>query len=359
MHLRGDDIMIKKAKTEDLKVGMYVMLEQSWLRHSFLKPNFKITSEKQIKKIISDGIRVVKVDTSKSEVIKERDLFRDVLEPGREDTNQTQTEVPLPGSEIGTEIPLPEPGEFNPIDQISEELHQTIQNTRIPPQTKAKAVYNHSIRMMTNVLEEPSAENILSGKRMVYDVVDHILADDDTAECMTLITSHDYYTYTHSVNVGMLSVLLAKSVFKDSVDYNMQEMGAGFFLHDLGKCDIPHDLINKPGRLTTKEWDLMRMHPPYGEKILRKTGHLTKECRIITMQHHEREDGTGYPSGLSGYRIHIYAHICALADVYDALTSMRAYKKKVTTFEALRVMKDEMISHFNRDLFEKFVLLFG
>ena len=350
--------MIKKVKTEDLKVGMYVMLGLSWLRHSFLRPNFKITSEKQIKKIISDGIGEVKVDTSKSDLIKEEDLFREVPESRGEDTGQTQADVPLPGSQMGTEIPIPEPGEFNPIELISIDLRETIENTRTPPQTKAKAVYNHSIRMMSNVLEEPSAENILSGKRVVYDVVDHILADDETADRMTMITSHDYYTYTHSVNVGMLSVLLAKSVFKGNSDQNMQEIGAGFFLHDLGKCDIPHDMINKPGKLTAKEWDLMRMHPPYGEKILRKTGHLTKECRIITMQHHEREDGTGYPLGLREYRIHTYAHICALADVYDALTSMRSYKKEVTTFEALKIMKDEMIGHFNRDLFEKFVLLF-
>ncbi|MBA7700002.1 Cyclic di-GMP phosphodiesterase [subsurface metagenome] len=79
---------------------------------------------------------------------------------------------------------------------------------------------------------------------------------------------------------------------------------------------------------------------------------------MIVMQHHEREDGNGYPSALNGYRIHIYAHICALADVYDALTAMRPYKKNLTTFQALKVMRDEMISHFNRDLFEKFVGLF-
>ena len=351
--------MLRPIKVEDLKVGMYVMLGQSWLRHSFLKPNFRITSEKQIKKILHDGIKEVKVDTSKSEVIEGRDLFRDVLGPRGEDTGQTRTEVPLPGSEIGTEIPPPEPGEFNPVELISHELRETIENTLIPPQTKAKAVYNHSIRMMTNVLEEPNTENILSGKKMVYNIVDHILADDDTAQCMSMITSHDYYTYTHSVNVGMLSVLLAKSVFKGKHDHNMQELGAGFFLHDLGKCDIPHDLINKPGRLTAKEWDLMRTHPTCGEKILRETGHLTSECSLVIMQHHEREDGTGYPHGLSRYRIHVYAHICALADVYDALTSMRSYKKNIPTFEALRVMKKEMVSHFNQDLFENFVRLFG
>ncbi len=517
--------MIKKVKTEDLKVGMYVMLEQSWLRHSFMKPNFRITSEKQIKKILHDRIREVKVDTSKSEVIEERDLYRDVLGPRGEDADQARTEaappvgpvettaappagqvetkaappvgpvettaappagqvetkaaLPVgqvetraappvgqvrqdagqvetraappvgqvetkaappvgkvetraappvgqvetraappvgqvetkvappvgqvetraappvgqvetraappvgkvetkaappvgkvrqdagqvepkaapPGSEFGARILPPKPREFNPIDQISEELHRTIQNTSIPPKTKAREVYNHSIKMMTNVLENPRAGSIQSSKKMIYDIVDHILADDDTAECMALITSHDYYTYTHSVNVGMLSVLLAKSLYKGSYDHDMQELGAGFFLHDLGKCDIPHDLINKPGQLTDEEWDLMRNHPQRGNRILVDTDQISKECGIIIMQHHEREDGSGYPFGLSKDEIHPYARICSIADVYDALTSTRAYKQKVPAYEALRIMKEEMVHFFNKEMFNQFVLI--
>ncbi|UCH63710.1 MAG: DUF3391 domain-containing protein [Fidelibacterota bacterium] len=350
--------MIKKIRTEDLKVGMYVMLGQYWLRHSFMKPNFKITSEKQIEKIISDKIPVVKVDTSKSDVIEEEGLSREIPESRDEDTGQIPKEALRPDSQITAEIPTPEPGELKPIDQISKELRTTIEDTSMPPQIKAKAVYNHSINMMSNILKEPNAENIQFGKRIAYDIVDHILANDETANCMTLITSHDYYNFTHSANVGMLSILLAKSVFKGRHGLNMQEIGAGFFLHDLGKCDIPHYIMNKPGKLTPEEWNLIRKHPPYGEKILKATGHLTNECKIITTQHHEREDGTGYPMGLSKSHIHTFAHICALADVYDGLTSMRPYKQNVTTFEALKIMKDEMIGHSNSDIFEKFVLMF-
>ncbi len=449
--------MIKKVKTEDLKVGMYVMLEQSWLRHSFMKPNFKITSEKQIKKILHDGIKEVKVDTSKSEVIEERYLYRDVLGPQGEDADQArteaappvgqvETEAPPPDSQVETEVPPPvgpvrqdagqvetkaappvgpvrqdagqvetkaappggpvrqdagqvetkaapparqvktksappdseaeteapptrhrvgagfapppESWEPNAIDLIGDELHKTIQNTSIPPKTKAREVYNHSLKMMTNVLENPRVGNIKSSKRMVYKIVDHILTDDDTAECMALITSHDYYTYTHSVNVGMLSVLLAKSLFKGSYDHDMRELGAGFFLHDLGKCDVPHDLINKPGELTDEEWDLMRNHPQKGNRILVDTNQITKECGIIVMQHHEREDGSGYPFGLSKNEIHPYARICSITDVYDALTSTRAYKQKVSPYEALRIMKEEMGHFFNREMFNEFVLIF-
>ena len=340
--------MIETIKAKDLKVGMYVKLGESWLQHPFIKPNFRIKSEKQIRKIIFSGIKEVKVDTLKSDVTKGPDLFRNLL----------SVEPAQPDSQSGTEIPVPEEGEFNPMDQISEELRAAIENTLIPPQTKAKAVYDHSIRMMDNVLEKPSAENILSGKKMIYDIVDHILEDDDTAKNLSQITSHDYYTYTHSVNVGLLSVLLAKSVFKESVEQNMRELGAGFFLHDLGKCDVPASIINKPGKLTPEEWKIMRTHTSRGNKILAQANQLSKECGLIVTQHHERANGSGYPFGLRGGDIHVYARICTIADVYDALTSMRAYKKKLPTLEALRIMRDEMITHFNRDLFEAFILLF-
>jgi len=315
--------MLRPVKAEDLKIGMYVKLgEQAHLLPLF-EESFMLTREEQIINIIDKGLTLVDVDTEKSEV----------------------------------EVPVPE--DFKPLDMISEELKATIEDENAPPREKAKAVYDHSIQMMKNIIEVPSHDNILSGKRMVGDIVDLVLTDDETAGCLTQITSHDYYTYTHSVNVGMYGVLLTKSAFRDHTAHNMRELGAGFFLHDLGKCEIPAYIINKPGRLTDEEWELMRMHPSYGEKIFRDTGHITDECHHIVMQHHEREDGSGYPMGLSRYRIHTYAHICALADVYDALTSTRSYKKKLTTFEALKVMRDEMVSHFNRELFEKFVKLFG
>jgi len=314
--------MLRPVKAEDLKIGMYVKLgEQAHLLPLF-EESFMITREEQIINIIDKALTLVDVDTEKSEV----------------------------------EVPVPE--DFDPLDMISEELKETIEDENAPPKEKAKAVYDNSIKMMKHIIKAPTHDSILSGKQMGGDMVDLILTDDETADCLTQITSHDYYTYTHSVNVGMFGVLLSKAAFGDSADHDMPELGAGFFLHDLGKCDVPHDLINKLGGVTVEEWGLMRMHPENGDKILKETGHLTSECSLIVMQHHEREDGNGYPSGLSGYRIHIYAHICALADVYDALTSTRPYRKNLTTFEALRVMKKEMISHFNQDLFEKFVLLF-
>jgi len=102
----------------------------------------------------------------------------------------------------------------------------------------------------------------------------------------------------------------------------------------------------------------MRRHPHLGFKLLQDTRQLTDESKIIVLQHHERIDGTGYPKGLRGNEIHIYARICAIADVCDALTSDRPYRKKMAPFVALKLMREEMMHHFQKDLFEQFVLLF-
>jgi HD-GYP domain-containing protein (c-di-GMP phosphodiesterase class II) len=152
--------------------------------------------------------------------------------------------------------------------------------------------------------------------------------------------------------------MLAKHFFKNTDVHNVHELGAGFFLHDLGKVRIDPAIINKPGRLTEEEMETMKTHANQSYKMLKETNQLSEECGIIALQHHERQDGTGYPKGLKGDEIHIYGRVCCIADVYDALTAERSYKAKLTSFEALRLMKEKMIDHFQKDMFEKFVKLF-
>jgi len=102
----------------------------------------------------------------------------------------------------------------------------------------------------------------------------------------------------------------------------------------------------------------MREHPDLGFKLLTETNQVSEESRLIVLQHHERANGAGYPLKLRGNEIHVYGRICSVADVFDALVSKRPYKEKLKPFEALHVMKSEMIDHFNPEIFEKFVLLF-
>ncbi len=103
----------------------------------------------------------------------------------------------------------------------------------------------------------------------------------------------------------------------------------------------------------------MKRHPSLGYFLLQDAKQMTKELKLIVLQHHEKMNGTGYPSGLRGEEIHIYGRICAIADIFDALTSTRPYKEKIPAFTALKMMRDEMVPHhIQKDLLDRFIPLF-
>lgn len=317
---------------EELQVGMFVEVPLSWHEHPFLKNSFLITSEEEIYKFKSLGIDCVVVDPARS---RPRKIAAASPAEGSERDNDEEGVVVVPA-----------------------ELITSIKDQALPAEKKAQLVITHSITMMQKMLEKPTAQRIAAAKKGIAEIVNLILTDDNTTYYLLNITTHDFYTYTHSVNVGVLGVALAKAIFRNSSDHDLQALGAGFFLHDLGKVKIAADIINKPAALTEEEMRQMRRHPAEGYKILVETRQLTEEARVIVLQHHERADGTGYPRGLRKNEIHIYARLCTLADVFDALTSERPYRKKMAAFDALTLMRAEMMSHFQAELFEKFVLMF-
>lgn len=323
--------MRKLVKTRDLKKGMHVVLDLPWHKHPFLKGSFDIFSEKDIFRLLKAGIEEVHIDTA-----------------------QCQDVPPAAGPDRPESV-LPAEPVWRPDQLIPQELKEAISDSTLSPSEKAGIVRKSCLILMERLLESPTAENIHSAKGGLYDVVDLIMSEEEMAQYLLEITSHDFYTYTHSVNVGILSVSLSKALFNRSENHNMRELGAAFFLHDLGKVRIDSSYINKPGKLTNEEMREMKRHPAHGFNILNKARELTTECKIIVLEHHERDDGSGYPRGLRGDEIHLYARVCAIADVYDALTSMRSYKQPMAPFSALKLMKEEMLSHFHKELFEKFV----
>jgi HD-GYP domain-containing protein (c-di-GMP phosphodiesterase class II) len=339
---------VEKIKAQDLRVGMYVSLSGAWFKHPFVRNQFKISSAQEIREIRRCGFREVEVDLDKSDpatAAAERPIdelafishSNTPADPRTSDNNPTH---------------------WNPETLVPPELTAVLQNKQLSPLQKSKAVYLHSREMMERLLESPTAENIHASKSVIGAITDMILSEDETAFNLLRITSHDFYTYTHSVNVGVMSIMLAKSLFRQSDAHDLHELGAGFFLHDLGKVNVDPAIINKPGRLTDQEMGRMRTHPYQGYKLLQEASALTEECRYIVMQHHELFDGSGYPKRLHGEEIHIYGKICCIADVFDALTSERSYKKSLGRFEALQLMRDKMLGHFQHELFDAFVLLF-
>ncbi len=321
--------MQKKIPVSLLQIGMYVDLPLSWFSHGFLKNKFRIVSEEQIREIKNEGLTEITIDTAKG------------------------IDAPLSAAPTTT---ADQRLVAKPI--ILDALLETIHDLTLPPPQKATLIHEESRVMMQRLLEAPSTENIRIVKKGIREVVNLIFSDNDTTHHLLRITSHDFYTYTHSVTVGVLGIAMAKTLFSKSDGHDMNELGAGFFLHDLGKVYIDQTILNKPGRLTDEEMKDVRRHPALGFKLLNETRQLTEECKQIVLYHHEREDGSGYPKGLKGGELHIYGRICTIADVYDALTSDRPYRERMTPYSALELMRKEMINYFQRDLFEKFVMMF-
>jgi response regulator RpfG family c-di-GMP phosphodiesterase len=323
------------VRVKDLRVGMYVTLPASWFKHPFLRGTFLITSPEQVDAIRDSGFDKVLIDTAKG------------------------SGPAAAGSTSGIGSTMVPPRTWEPEKLVPVELREAIRDRSLPPEKKSQIVYRSSLQLMERLLEDPKVENIKASKQGIAEIVDLIVADDATSRHLLRITSHDFNTYTHSVNVGVLSVLLVKTLVKGSDAHDLHEVGAGLFLHDIGKVRIDPAILNKPGLLTAEEKHIIREHPRHGYDILAETDQLSEECRIIVMQHHERENGTGYPFGLKGDDIHLYGRICRLADVYDSLTSERAYRQRLTTFEALKHMQGELSGNFQKALFEEFVLLFA
>ncbi len=242
---------------------------------------------------------------------------------------------------------------------IEDNLGKIVADNDIEPIKKAEIVYSSASYLMERLFENPTlGKNIRRGEKLVVNTVDFILRDEKAFRSLIAVTSYDYYTYTHSVNVCVYSIALAQKLgLGDKLD--IKTLGTGALLHDVGKSVIDKNIINKKGPLNDEEWQAIKKHPVYGVELLRKTGKIPEESYVVVNQHHERSDRTGYPEGRAMEKIHPYARVSAIADVFDALTTKRAYKGAVGTFAALNIMKDEMSTAFDRDMFREFVQMMG
>jgi len=242
---------------------------------------------------------------------------------------------------------------------IEDNLDKIIADKTIEPDRKSQIVYSSATNLMERLFENPRlGENIRRGEKMVTNTVDYILRDERAFRSLLSVTSYDYYTYTHSVNVCVFSVALAQRTGMHDA-HSLHVLGTGALLHDIGKSIIDKSIIGKKGPLDENEWVTIKKHPEYGVEMLRETATAPNECHVVVKGHHERLDGSGYPDGQKGESIHPYAKVVAIADVFDALTTKRSYKGAVGSFAALNIMRSEMSQGIDEDLFREFVLLMG
>lgn len=196
-----------------------------------------------------------------------------------------------------------------------------------------------------------------AAKGVVTELVTNCIKSPEAFTNVTRLKDFDNYTYTHSVNVAVLAIAISRRL-GNSAD-EMNKIGLGALLHDIGKMRVPEEILNKPGKLTPKEFEIMKMHTVYGCESLDKYDKNAKDIYPAMRYHHEKSDGSGYPDGLRESETPRIAKVIAIADVYDAITSERIYHKGMMPSDALKVIFSWSGKHFNDALVKFFISIMG
>lgn len=223
-----------------------------------------------------------------------------------------------------------------------------------PLSQKAEILYESAITVVEDIFENPrSGETIKRSRKIIGKTVDFILNESGAFSKLLEIRRHDFYTYTHSVNVCTFLISLARELGLTDRGLLFQ-VGEGGLLHDLGKNRIPPGIINKNGPLNKEEWDIMRSHALLGAAIAKETRDVSPISVSIIGQHHEKINGRGYPLGLSGSELDQYAQMASIVDVYDALTTNRPYAAARPPMKAAQILL-ESHQEFNPIILKKFI----
>jgi len=235
-------------------------------------------------------------------------------------------------------------------------LSNIIENKKIDTKKKADILYKCASGIAQEIFENPeNKEAIGSSKNVVNNTIRLMAKGSDAFIQMISLSSHDYYTYTHCVNVMTFSIgILSAMGIKDPEV--LKEAGMGALLHDIGKAKVPLEVLNKPGPLNDEEWQIMKQHPSFGFEMLTDAP-VPERGRNIVVQHHEKISGAGYPHGLKGEDIPIVSQVVSICDAYDAMTTNRVYQKAMKPYDAFRVITQEMRQHFDPNLIETFIKL--
>jgi len=174
---------------------------------------------------------------------------------------------------------------------------------------------------------------------------------------LTAMKTYDNYTFTHMVNVSILTMAQARALGVDG--RLLRELGLSGLMHDIGKVRTPKAILNKPEKLTAPEFEIMKRHTVDGAEILRRTPEMPVLAPVVAFEHHLRIDGTGYPAGVARAALNLATQLCSVADVYDAMRSQRAYQQAFPSDRVLAVLKKDDGAHFDRHLVRRFAQLMG
>jgi len=324
-------IVIVRIAASDAKVGMYIdWMECSWLENPFWRRSFLIRTEDELARLRQSPIAFVSIDTTKGRgpesppAADRRRAAADALPPSIDGA------PPVERRRRGAPTP-------NPLDE-------------------AIARSKECVAALFREARLGKAIDIGTVTPLVDDIATTVQRDAAAMIKGTRLKRTDEYTYLHSVAVCALMVDFALHLGCDANE--VRAIGTAGLLHDIGKAGVPDEILYKAGQLDRDELEVMRRHPAGGHAILHEIGETSAIALDVCLHHHERIDGSGYPEGLKGDAISRHARIAAICDVYDAVTSIRPYKRPWSPHEALAQML-AWEGHFDPALLDAFIVNLG
>ena len=320
--------MIKKIPVAQVRIGMYIHdLGCTWTDHPFFKNRFNIENASMLNEVIAAGIESVVIDTA---------LGLDV-----EDV-------------VANEDAQPDVVDFNEMSSFATEV--VVNHTSADEFERAKVLLSNACKMMQKMMRDVrlgKPVRLEQCEPMIENIVDSMFSCPSTVLPLAQIKTVDQYIFQHSVAVSALSVAFGRVL--DLPRQEIKELALGAILHDIGKAKIPLHLLNKTSHLTDDEFAVMKKHVVYSAQLLKDVQNLSEISFNAAAHHHERYDGSGYPNRLSESEISLHGQMLAIVDVYDAITSIRAYHKAMPPTEALRRLYEWSNSQFNPRLVEAFI----
>jgi len=324
--------VIKKIEIDQLRPGMFVHdLNVDWMAHPFLRQRFLVQDEAAISKIRAAGIKDLYIDTSRgadaphapTEAEVRRSVEREMLEVASQPAPQTAVSA-------------------------AEEMSRA---------TKIYEAAGKAVRDVMRDVRLGKAVEVAEVEAVVEDITSSVIRNSGALISLLRLKTADDYTFLHCVAVGTLMVTFTRATALDTE--TVRQAGIGGLMHDLGKMQVPDAVLNKPGKLTDDEFALIKRHPEAGHRILVEAGGVGPIPLDITLHHHERIDGSGYPEKLPGDQITLLAKMSAIVDVYDAITSDRCYHRGMAPTDALRKMFEWSKFHFDEKLVHQFMRTIG
>ena len=335
--------MKKQIAVEDLKIGMFLEgMDGSWIQHPFLRSRFVIKDPDDIRKIAASGIRNVWIDSSQGD---------DVATVAA--ATVTVTVTPVAAAVTVTPVaaaappPAPPPAPPEPASMADE----LVRARKIMGEGKGQVVSMFQEARMGRAVSPEAATGL------VEEISNSVARNPGAMVSLARLKTADDYTYMHSVAVCAMMVSLARALNLDEAA--TREAGMAGLMHDLGKAMVPMDVLNKPGKLTDAEFDIVKTHPVRGHELLVEGGSASAGVLEVCLHHHEKMDGSGYPHRQKGDEISRLAKMGAVCDVYDAITSNRPYKAGWDPAESIRKMTAWCNGHFDETVFRAFVKSIG